>query len=52
VSDKYQGEFYCFKCKQKRAATGTIVVNEKGTRMAKATCPTCGGNLNLILGRA
>ncbi len=52
MSDKYEGEFYCVKCKEKKTASGTIVVNEKGTKMAKAVCPTCGTKLNRILGRA
>lgn len=52
MSDKYEGEFYCVKCKAKRTASGDIVVNEKGTKMAKAVCPTCGTKLNRILGRA
>lgn len=53
VSDEtYKGEFYCVKCKAKRTATGHVVVNEKGTRMAKGKCPECGTNLNRILGKA
>ena len=43
MADTYTGEFYCVKCKAKRNATGEIKVNDKGTRMAKATCPECGG---------
>ena len=52
VAETYSGEFYCVKCKDKREASGDVVVNDKGTRMAKATCPVCGTNLNRILGRA
>ncbi|MDR1387459.1 MAG: DUF5679 domain-containing protein [Propionibacteriaceae bacterium] len=52
MSDKYEGEFYCVKCKAKRTATGNIEVNAKGTRMAKGKCPVCGTNLNRILGKA
>lgn len=53
MSDEtYKGEFYCVKCKAKRTATGHVVVNEKGTRMAKGKCPECGTNLNRILGKA
>jgi len=52
VSDIYEGEFYCVKCKEKRTATGNVVVNAKGTRMAKGKCPVCGTNLNRILGKA
>lgn len=52
TDDTYSGEFYCVKCKDKREATGEIRVNDKGTRMAKATCPVCGTNVNRILGKA
>lgn len=52
MPESYSGEFYCVKCKQKRQATGEVVVNDKGTRMAKATCPSCSTNLNRILGKA
>lgn len=51
-TETYSGEFYCVKCKAKRQADGHVVVNDKGTKMAKATCPVCGTNLNRILGRA
>jgi hypothetical protein len=52
VAEKYTGEFYCVKCKAKKSATGDIVVSKNGTRMAKGKCPTCGTNLNRILGKA
>lgn len=52
MANTYAGEFYCVKCKEKREATGDIVVNDKGTRMAKASCPVCGTKLNRILGKA
>jgi transcription elongation factor Elf1 len=52
ADETYSGEFYCVKCKEKREASGNVVVNDKGTRMAKAKCPVCGTNLNRILGRA
>ena len=52
AQETYEGEFYCVKCKAKRTATGNVVVNDKGTRMAKGKCPECGTNLNRILGRA
>jgi hypothetical protein len=51
-TETYSGEFYCVKCKAKREASGYVVVNDKGTRMAKATCPVCSTNLNRILGKA
>jgi transcription elongation factor Elf1 len=52
AEETYDGEFYCVKCKEKRTAHGVVVVNAKGTKMAKAKCPVCGTNLNRILGRA
>ena len=52
ADETYKGEFYCVKCKEKRTAEGNVVVNDKGTRMAKGKCPECGTNLNRILGRA
>jgi DNA polymerase III alpha subunit (gram-positive type) len=51
VSETYSGEFYCVKCKQKREATGDVVV-ANGRRMAKGICPVCGTKLNRILGKA
>ena len=50
--ETYTGSFYCVKCKEKRDATGDVVVNAKGTKMAKGKCPVCGTNLNRILGKA
>ncbi|MFT8394539.1 DUF5679 domain-containing protein [Propionibacterium sp.] len=52
ADETYEGEYYCVKCKTKRQAKGNVVVNAKGTRMAKATCPECGTKLNRILGKA
>jgi hypothetical protein len=52
VSETYTGEAYCVKCKAKRDFTGEVVVNAKGTKMAKGTCPVCGTTLNRILGKA
>jgi hypothetical protein len=49
--ETYSGEFYCVKCKEKREATGRVV-ETNGRRMAKGQCPTCGTNLNRILGKA
>ncbi|MDR2378351.1 MAG: DUF5679 domain-containing protein [Bifidobacteriaceae bacterium] len=51
VSETYTGEFYCVKCKQKREATGDVVVTND-RRMAKGVCPVCGTRLNRILGKA
>jgi hypothetical protein len=52
MAETWSGEFYCVKCKEKREASGEVRVNDKGTRMAKATCPVCSTNLNRILGKA
>ena len=52
AEETYSGEFYCVKCKDKREASGNVVVNDKGPRMAQAKCPECGTNLNRILGKA
>lgn len=52
MADSWTGEFYCVKCKEKRETTGNVEVSEKGTRMAKGICPTCGTKLNRILGKA
>jgi hypothetical protein len=52
MAETWSGEFYCVKCKAKREASGEVRVNDKGTRMAKATCPVCSTNLNRILGKA
>ncbi|MDR1118099.1 MAG: DUF5679 domain-containing protein [Bifidobacteriaceae bacterium] len=51
MSETYTGEFYCVKCKQKREATGDVVVTN-GRRMAKGICASCGTKLNRILGKA
>ncbi len=52
MAETYSGEFYCVKCKEKREATGDVVVSESGRKMAKAICPVCGTKLNRILGKA
>jgi len=52
AEETYEGEFYCVKCKAKCTASGNVVVNDKGTRMAKAKCPNCGTNVVRILGKA
>lgn len=52
AEETYEGSFYCVKCKEKRDAKGEVVVNAKGTKMAKGKCPVCGTNLNRILGKA
>lgn len=52
MAETYSGEFYCVKCKSKREASGNVVVNEKGRRLAKAKCPECGTNLTRFLPKA
>ncbi len=52
VAETFKGDAYCVKCKEKRAFEGDVVVNEKGTKMAKGICPVCGTKLNRILGKA
>ena len=52
MSESFSGTAYCVKWKEKRDFTGDIVVNEKGTRMAKGKCPVCGTGLNRILPKA
>jgi ribosomal protein L34E len=52
MADKYQGEFYCVKCKAKKTTEGDVVIAANGRRMAKAVCPDCGTKLNRILGKA
>ncbi|WP_143338022.1 DUF5679 domain-containing protein [Demequina sp. NBRC 110054] len=51
ADEKWQGEFYCVKCKTKREAEGNVVVSND-RRMAKGVCPECGTKLNRILGKA
>ncbi|MDO5662809.1 MAG: DUF5679 domain-containing protein [Brachybacterium sp.] len=51
ADEKYNGEFYCVKCREKREAEGDVHVSN-GRRMAKAVCPVCGTKLNRILGKA
>jgi hypothetical protein len=43
-------EGYCVKCKTKRTVkNGQVVTTQKGRRMAKGTCPTCGTTVNKFL---
>lgn len=51
ADEKYSGEFYCVKCRNKRETTGDVVVSN-GRKMAKGLCPECGTKLNRILGKA
>ena len=52
AEDTYTGSFYCVKCKDHREAQGEVVVNAKGTRIAKAKCPVCSTNLTRFLPKA
>lgn len=52
MGEKYQGEFYCMKCKEKRVAEGDVAVSDTGRRAAKAACPVCGTNMNKFLPKA
>ena len=52
MAEKYQGEFYCVKCKEKRDFDGEVKVSESGRRMAQGPCPVCGTKMNRILGKA
>ncbi|PID54415.1 MAG: hypothetical protein CSA58_10925 [Micrococcales bacterium] len=51
MTETWTGEFYCVKCKEKRAGEGTVEV-KNGRRMAKGPCPVCGTTMNRILGKA
>lgn len=48
MEDKYEGEFYCLKCKEKVKAVGEVSTTN-GRRMARGVCPVCGGNMTRIL---
>jgi hypothetical protein len=52
MAEEYSGNAYCVKCKEKRDFTGEVVVNEKGTRMAKGQCPVCGTKVTKFLPKA
>lgn len=52
MAETFTGTAYCVKCKEKREIVGDIVVNEKGTRMAKGKCPVCGTNVTAFLKKA
>ena len=52
MAEEYSGNAYCVKCKEKRDFTGEVVVNEKGTRMAKGLCPVCGTMVPKFLPKA
>ena len=44
---------WCMKCRSKREMKNiTEVINKRGMKMAKGTCPTCGTKMCRILGKA
>ena len=51
MGEKYSGEFYCVKCKEKRQTEGNIE-EANGRRMAKAECPVCSTKLTRFLPKA
>ena len=51
MGEKYQGDFYCVKCKATRTTEGDVV-EANGRRMAKGICPVCGTKLNRMLAKA
>ena len=52
MAEQFTGTAYCVKCKEKREFTGEVVVNAKGTRMAKGKCPVCATTVTRILPKA
>jgi transcription elongation factor Elf1 len=51
MEDKYEGDFYCLKCKKTVKSVGEITTNN-GRRMAKGVCPNCGTKMTRILPKA
>lgn len=49
--EKYKGDAYCVKCKEKTTFVGEIITSDSGRRMAKGNCPKCGTPVNRILGK-
>lgn len=51
MTETYQGNAYCVKCKEIRDMfNGVVKVSDSGRRMAQGVCPTCGTKVNRILG--
>jgi hypothetical protein len=46
---EYEG--YCVKCREKRKFDGEVKEMANGRKAAQGTCPTCGTNLNRMLGK-
>ncbi len=51
MEDKYEGDFYCLKCKATVKSVGDITTTN-GRRMAKGVCPNCGTKMTRILPKA
>ncbi|MBN2176631.1 MAG: hypothetical protein JW722_03130 [Demequinaceae bacterium] len=51
MEDKYEGDFYCLKCKTTVQSVGEITTTN-GRRMAKGSCPNCGTKMTRILPKA
>lgn len=52
MAETYNGDIYCLKCKGFKQVSGEIVINEKGRRAARATCPDCNKPINKFLPKA
>ena len=52
MTESYQGEAWCVKCKGKRSFAGDVRVTDSGRRMAQGNCPSCGTKVNRILSKA
>ena len=48
ADEKYTGEAYCVKCREKRPLDG-VVVEKNGRRMAQGLCPVCGKEKLVLL---
>ena len=51
ISEPWNGEAYCVRCKDKRVIEGLIKVSDSGRRMAYGNCPVCGTKMNRILNK-
>ena len=49
--EKYKGDAYCVKCKEKTSFEGIIKTSDSGRQMAVGKCPKCGTKVNRILGK-
>lgn len=52
MSDTYDGEAYCLKCRKTKPLTAAAVTQAStGTWMARGTCEVCGTKMSRILGK-